>query len=103
MNSCALRTPHISLRRIRITMSPRIDEISENYSTAWLTEAGFTATSVQRDRHGWDQLIEFEAPRPDVQDQLGLGAIEFTAKIQVKSTRSRKPHIPVKLSNWSRS
>jgi hypothetical protein len=81
----------------------RIDDLSESHATLWGTEAQFTVTRVERDRQGWDRLFEFAAPRPHEEGPFSLGVMDFTAKVQVKATRTDDNCVSVTLSNWKRA
>lgn len=73
---------------------------AEDYIQHLASSAGFTVNRVSRDSAGWDHVFDLQIPtesRPT--DPLGLPVL-ISARIQVKSTRSHKRGIPIKLSNW---
>jgi hypothetical protein len=83
---------------------PHVGDVVEKFAELWASQAGFTVTTVQRDRRGWDCLCEFAAPRaPSDSDPLGQETVDFCAKLQVKGTRSTKRAVRVRLSNMFRA
>jgi hypothetical protein len=75
----------------------------ERHFGGWCDDVGITANPVQRDRTGWDYLIEFplsqtvERPVPlDLQPKCIRGLV------QVKASDKRGRAIHVKLDNWVR-
>lgn len=64
------------------------------------TMAGFTVNRVSRDSAGWDHVFDLQMPDDSrLNGPLGLPVL-ITARVQVKTTRSDRKSIPIKLSNW---
>lgn len=81
-----------------------LGDLGEDLATLWATQARFIVTSVKRDRRGWDQYLEFSGPRPGSDPgPLGLGSMDFAAKLQVKATRSAQRRVSLKVSNCLRA
>lgn len=77
--------------------SPRTPRLAETLFEAACQAAGLTANRSQDDQFGWDFLLQFPAERRG--GPADLDAPGATCLVQVKSTRSGRLSIRLKLSN----
>jgi hypothetical protein len=75
-----------------------LDSWAEDRFSAFCSRAGVTRNKSVQDRTGWDYLIEFP-PAPTRLIPADLRPIEASARVQVKSKRSGKASVTLKLSN----
>jgi len=81
-----------------------VGEIGESVLAQWAAQVGITANRVQRDRTGWDFLLELpygyhEGPAHVPLDRK-VGPVQCL--VQVKSTDSQPRRWAIKLDNWMR-
>lgn len=80
-----------------------LGEMGESLLRHWCAEVGITANRAERDRTGWDYLLEF----PPLPPNEGSGALDkspgpLQCLVQVKTTKLTDSSLSVKLSNWVR-
>lgn len=81
-------------------MSKRnLGDLGENLLRVWCSEIGIDATPPEKDRNGWDFLLEFPREHED-SVPLDHQASRLRCWVQVKSTDKQNKTIRVKLSNW---
>jgi len=71
----------------------------------WCAQIGITANRVQRDRTGWDNLLEFPLLphiQPPSNIPLDICLQPLQCFVQVKSTDDRCGRWSVKMDNWTR-
>lgn len=78
--------------------------MGERHLGAWCDEVGITANPVERDKTGWDYMLEFPLPHAlaDGLHPLDLAPKPIRCLVQVKATDQSEPSISVKLDNWLR-
>lgn len=92
-------------RRTRDTAALPSDDLGEFGEVSFLrlcAEAGIAANRVQRDKYGWDVLVE--VPMVAARPHVGFGETDpavRTCKVQVKTTQHGEPTAKIKLSNWA--
>jgi hypothetical protein len=75
-----------------------LDNWAEDEFASLCSRAGVTRNKSIQDRTGWDYIVEF--PPTDLSDiPADLRSIESSARVQVKSKRSGKASVTLKLSN----
>lgn len=78
-----------------------IGEVAENKARDWLGLGRITAHRPERDKRGWDFLLEY-----DLTSKSGtlLERVEpiMTCKLQVKGTTNDAGWVDIKLSNWDK-
>jgi len=79
----------------------KLGDLAENLFRDWADRSDFTPNKAEKDRLGWDFIIQV---RPDriIGQPLDQSGSERTVFVQVKGTRKGKP-IPVKLAHWKRA
>lgn len=77
----------------------------EDQVRLWASAAGFLVNSSHRDRAGWDHLLDLSEPRDSHPNEnlLGVASRSLSARVQVKSTRSRRRKVSISLSNLQRA
>ena len=64
---------------------------------------GLTVNESQKDRAGWDFILDANAAAVDEEPSVTFGhfdAVPITARVQVKGTDTRKGAVDIPLSNW---
>jgi hypothetical protein len=91
--------------RDRVILPRNLGDLGEDFLQVWCSQVGIVPNRVERDRTGWDFLIEF--PAPEVLDERARGALDrqrpvLRAFLQVKATDKAERNITVKLDNLVR-
>jgi tetratricopeptide (TPR) repeat protein len=84
---------------LQITDDPNdydVGDLGEIEFHRWCIKGGIVANRAQYDRKGWDFIIELPASGPRFRHD------EFTAKVQVKATKSGAANARIKLDNLAR-
>lgn len=78
---------------------------AEDQVRLWASAAGFLVNSSQRDRAGWDHLLDLSEPREAHPNEnfLGIPSRSLSARVQVKSIVSSSRRVQIKLSNLQRA
>lgn len=79
-----------------------VGEIGENVLGQWAAQVGITANRVQRDRTGWDVLLELPTEVSSVNAPIDYRPHPVQCLVQVKSTDERPGLWAIKLDNWFR-
>ncbi len=79
-----------------------LGDLGEKSFARWCAEVDLCASRPDRDRTGWDYLVEFPAGRPTEAVPLDLAPPELTCKVQVKATRKVAAFPGISLANWKR-
>lgn len=76
-----------------------LGDLGENLLRTWCSQVGIDATPPEKDRKGWDFLLELPL---EVDESIPLDhqPSRLRCWVQVKSTDKRNKKIPIKLSNW---
>lgn len=85
--------------------SDAIADAAEDLVASWASAAGFVVNRVQRDRAGWDHVLDLSEPRTTRPNPhlLGIPQRSLSARVQIKSTRGSANRVPVLLSNLQRA
>jgi hypothetical protein len=78
---------------------------AEDQVRLWASAAGFLVNSSQRDRAGWDHLLDLSEPREAHANEnfLGIPSRSLSARVQVKSVVGSSRRVQIKLSNLQRA
>jgi len=80
-----------------------LGEMGESLLRHWCAEIGITANRAERDRTGWDYLLEFPSlPSKEASRALDKSPGPLQCLVQVKTTKLTNNSLSVKLSNWVR-